>query len=70
MSISFVLLWWHIPIALIILGCIGMYFGSYSHLGAFGWPTSSFDGLGILSALLSMLGVVLLIGGWYRGLFI
>lgn len=69
MAISFVLLWWHIPLALFLGGIIMMYFGSRSTLGAFGWPTTELTGSGIIGLLSAILGAILFIGGLFRGLF-
>lgn len=70
MAISFVLLWWHIPMVLIIGGLLLMMFGMESRLGAFGWPSTSLTNVGCVGSLAVMLGAVLLIGSIYRGFFL
>jgi hypothetical protein len=68
-AISFVLLWWHIPWALVLIGSILLLLGTRSRLGAFGWPTTELTGFGIIGVILWVIGFVLFIGGAYRGLF-
>ena len=69
MAISFVLLWWHIPWGLLVVGSLLLLFGTKSRLGAFGWPTSELTGFGIIGAIMWVIAFVLFIGGAYRGLF-
>jgi hypothetical protein len=69
MSISFVLLWWHIPAALCVIGCLLMFFGTRTYIGAFGWPDTELTGVGFIGAIAAVIGVVLFIGGLFRGLF-
>ena len=69
MIVNFVLLWWHIPIGLIIAGMVMMYFGNERYIGSFGWPDDRFTNTGCFGAAMFVIGLVLLIGSIYRGFF-
>lgn len=70
MTINFVLLWWHIPLVMVILGIAMSMIGTESRLSAFGWPDTEFTAVGWIGILSGLIGIILLIGGFYRGLFI
>ena len=70
MAISFVLLWWHIPVVLFIGGMVLMMVGMESRLGAFGWPTTEPNSIGCVGIIATIIGAVLLIGSIYRGFFL
>lgn len=56
---TFTLLWWHAPVALILLGIVMFVVGQRE-----GTAT------GLFGAILATVSFIVLVGGWYRGLFI
>ena len=55
---------------MVVLGIAMVMLGTESRLSAFGWPDTEFTAAGWFGVLSLVLGIVLLIGGFYRGLFI
>ena len=69
MGINFILLWWHIPVIMCVIGAVLMFFGTHTYIGAFGWPDTELTDIGIVGAVFTVIGIVLLIGGSFRGVF-
>lgn len=55
---------------MVVLGIAMVMLGTESRLSAFGWPDTEFTAVGWLGILFGLIGIILLIGGFYRGLFI
>jgi hypothetical protein len=67
---TFTLLWWHAPVALTALGVVMFVMGQRARNNVWDWPDSETPETGIFGAVLTVLSLVVLFGGWYRGLFI
>lgn len=70
---TFTLLWWHLPVILLVVGWLMMIAGArmtYNIEGGVRWPDSETTGFGFVGGLLIVIGITLLFGGCYRGLFV
>lgn len=64
------ILWWHIPVILLIVGWLMMIAGTRMTYNVWGWPDSETTGFGFVGGILVVIAIMLLFGGCYRGLFI
>lgn len=64
------ILWWHLPVILLVVGWLMMIAGTRRVYNAEGWPDSETNGFGFVGVLLIAIAITLLFGGCYRGLFV